>query len=102
MRHSSSRSVCACPRCWFGVANRWLRQVVNPADHSIAHLAILNTLKHCDEAALPFSPDVLREHILKFLLSFDQRQIRYVGDVFYDLVKDVLDCKYFPVCNTLP
>ncbi|KAF9882034.1 putative COP9 signalosome complex subunit 3 [Colletotrichum karsti] len=73
-----------------------LLEVVNPADHSIAHLAILNTLKHCDEAALPFSPDVLREHILKFLLSFDQRQIRYVGDVFYDLVKDVLDCKYFP------
>ncbi|KAL0942485.1 putative COP9 signalosome complex subunit 3 [Colletotrichum truncatum] len=73
-----------------------LLEIVHPTNHSISHLAILNTLKHYDETARPISPDAFREYILRFLLSFDQRQIRYIGDVFYDLVKDVVECKYFP------
>ncbi|OLN85971.1 COP9 signalosome complex subunit 3 [Colletotrichum chlorophyti] len=73
-----------------------LLEFVDPANHSISHLAILNTLKHTDEASRPITPDAFREYILRFLLSFDARQIRYVGDVFYDLVKDVVECKFFP------
>ncbi|KAF6816240.1 putative COP9 signalosome complex subunit 3 [Colletotrichum sojae] len=73
-----------------------LLEIIHPTDHSISHLAILNTIKRIDESKLPVSPDALQEYILRFLLSFDQRQIRYVGEPFYDLVKDVLACKYFP------
>ncbi|KAK1654377.1 COP9 signalosome complex subunit 3 [Colletotrichum phormii] len=72
-----------------------LLEIVHPADHSISHLAILNTLKHVNEDALPLPIDAFREYIARFLLSFDARQIRYVGDVFYDLLKDVVECKFF-------
>ncbi|KZL72084.1 cop9 signalosome complex subunit 3 [Colletotrichum incanum] len=73
-----------------------LLEIVNPAKHSISHLAILNTLKQIDEASFPISIDAFREYVARFLLSYDARQIRYVGDVFYDLVKDVVECKLFP------
>ncbi|OHE91548.1 COP9 signalosome complex subunit 3 [Colletotrichum orchidophilum] len=72
-----------------------LLEIVHPADHSISHLAILNTLKHVEESSLPLPIDAFREYVARFLLSFDARQIRYVGDVFSDLVKDVVECKFF-------
>ncbi|GJC98383.1 COP9 signalosome complex subunit 3 [Colletotrichum higginsianum] len=78
-----------------------LLEIVNPANHSISHLAILNTLKHIEEASLPISIDVFREYVARFLLSYDARQIRYVGDVFYDLVKDVSECKLFPARQSI-
>ncbi|KAK1982402.1 COP9 signalosome complex subunit 3 [Colletotrichum cereale] len=78
-----------------------LLQIANPDRHSISHLAILNTLKHINEASLPISVDAFHEHVARFLLSYDARQIRYVGDVFYDLVKDVVDCKFFPARQSI-
>ncbi|KAF4837060.1 COP9 signalosome complex subunit 3 [Colletotrichum tropicale] len=73
-----------------------LLEIVNPATHSVAFLAILNTLKRLDDTGRSISADAFREYTLKFLLSFDPRQIRYVGDAFSDLVKDVVDCKFYP------
>ncbi|EFQ29154.1 COP9 signalosome complex subunit 3 [Colletotrichum graminicola] len=78
-----------------------LLQIVKPDRHSISHLAILNTLKHIDEASFPISVDNFREHVARFLLSYDARQIRYVGDVFYDLVKDIVECKLFPARQSI-
>lgn len=74
-----------------------MSQIVNPATHSVAFLAILNTLKRLDDTGRSIPADAFREYTLKFLLSFDPRQIRYVGDAFSDLVKDVVDCKFYPV-----
>ncbi|TDZ49505.1 COP9 signalosome complex subunit 3 [Colletotrichum trifolii] len=73
-----------------------LLKIVNPTEHSISHLAILNTLKLSALSDRSIPSDDFHEYILRFLLSFDPRQIRYVGDVFLHLLQDVLDCKFFP------
>ncbi|ROT37720.1 hypothetical protein SODALDRAFT_279922 [Sodiomyces alkalinus F11] len=73
-----------------------LLELVNPSVNSISFLAIINTLKHADNSTVPVSRSELTKHALRFLQSFDARQIRYVGESFLHLVREVIDLKWIP------
>ncbi|KAL2758636.1 hypothetical protein ACRALDRAFT_2097163 [Sodiomyces alcalophilus JCM 7366] len=73
-----------------------LLEIVDPSVNSISFLAIINTLKQTDDPAVAVSRSELTRHVLRFLQSFDARQIRYVGETFLHLVREVVDLKWIP------
>ncbi|KAK3325652.1 hypothetical protein B0H66DRAFT_529678 [Apodospora peruviana] len=66
--------------------------VIHPADHSISYLALLQSLLTRDT---PIQGGLLPQ-ITTFLMTFDPRQIRYVGLAFSSLLKTVSGGELFP------
>ncbi|EON99884.1 putative cop9 signalosome complex subunit 3 protein [Phaeoacremonium minimum UCRPA7] len=72
-----------------------LLELLTPATHSVAYLVILDVLiNQTGQAGLP--SDELVDHILRFLLTFDPRQIRYCGSSFSTLLNRVGNGLVFP------
>lgn len=74
-----------------------LRQHVDPAINSISYLALLMTLLQRDRA--PQTNITLLTCITKFLMTFDARQIRYIGDSLSGLLAVVVEGNLFTVSD---
>ncbi|KAK0720580.1 hypothetical protein B0H67DRAFT_484140 [Lasiosphaeris hirsuta] len=71
-----------------------LLEHVNPAINSISYLALLQTLLSRDKA--PQTNQPLLSAITTFLMTFDPRQIRYVGTTLSNLLTTVGEGEIFP------
>lgn len=66
--------------------------------NSIAYLAIIHTLLQAGPP--PFSEqERILDSILKFIISFDSIQIRYVGSMLAALLERIAAGNLFPVCK---
>ncbi|KAM0287481.1 hypothetical protein ACHAQH_000434 [Verticillium albo-atrum] len=72
-----------------------LLKMLDPSINSISYLAVLHTIKKTNDSTQLLHRDNLGPHALRFLETFDARQIRYSGDMFSQLVNDVLSGHWF-------
>lgn len=70
-------------------------QLLDPSVNSISVLLLINRLKSAGGSPIP-RPE-LTKLVTRFLESFDGRQIRYVGDLYMDLIQELVDGKWVPV-----
>jgi hypothetical protein len=68
---------------------------LDPSVNSISILLLINRLKGTSNSPVP-RPELTRL-VTQFLESFDGRQIRYVGDLFADLIQELVEGKWVPV-----
>lgn len=74
----------------------YLQQVLDPAVHSLSYLALLETLLPSEGQPQDVEP-VLADKIVSFLVSFDARQVRYIGAPFTSLFTAVASGQIIPV-----
>jgi COP9 signalosome complex subunit 3 len=58
---------------------------------------LINRLKDLADGASPITRPELTQLVVRFLESFDGRQIRYVGDLYLELIHELVKCKWVPV-----
>ncbi|KAM0333111.1 hypothetical protein ACHAQA_001770 [Verticillium albo-atrum] len=73
-----------------------LLQLLDPSVNSISYLVVLQAAKKANDSTLPLHRGNLGPYVFRFLESFDARQVRYVGDIFSQLVNEVLTAQWFP------
>ncbi|KAM9878507.1 COP9 signalosome complex subunit 3 [Verticillium dahliae] len=73
-----------------------LFQILDPSINSISYLAALHSIRKTNDTTRPLHRDNLSPYALRFFESFNARQIRYAGDLFSQLVNDVLNGQWFP------
>ncbi|KAH6697615.1 hypothetical protein F5X68DRAFT_5947 [Plectosphaerella plurivora] len=71
-----------------------LVQLLDPSVNSISTLLLINRLKGLEDGKSPISRPELTQLVVRFLESFDGRQIRYVGDLYLELIKELVECRW--------